>query len=95
MKKCPHCGGTVERLISSPAIQFRGSGWYVTDYGRSSGSGGTDKGDKSDSSTSEKSDSKAEKAEKTAKSENRSDKAQKSTAAKEGPKEKKAASKDK
>lgn len=31
-KKCPHCGGKVESLISAPAIQFKGSGWYVTDY---------------------------------------------------------------
>jgi putative FmdB family regulatory protein len=30
------CGGAVERLISSPALQFKGSGWYVTDYARSS-----------------------------------------------------------
>jgi putative FmdB family regulatory protein len=32
LKKCPHCGGKVERLHSAPAIQFKGSGWYVTDY---------------------------------------------------------------
>lgn len=30
------CGGTVHRLLSSPAIQFKGSGWYVTDYARKS-----------------------------------------------------------
>ena len=29
---CPHCGGEVKKLISSPAFQFKGSGWYVTDY---------------------------------------------------------------
>jgi putative FmdB family regulatory protein len=34
---CPKCGGELERLISSPAIQFKGSGWYVTDYARKSG----------------------------------------------------------
>ena len=28
------CGGVVERLLSAPALQFKGSGWYVTDYGR-------------------------------------------------------------
>jgi hypothetical protein len=33
LRKCPHCGGKVEALISAPAIQFKGSGWYVTDYG--------------------------------------------------------------
>ncbi len=32
LKKCPHCGGRVERLHSAPAIQFKGTGWYVTDY---------------------------------------------------------------
>ena len=28
------CGGEVERLLSAPALQFKGSGWYVTDYGK-------------------------------------------------------------
>ena len=28
------CGGAVERLLSAPALQFKGTGWYVTDYGR-------------------------------------------------------------
>ena len=32
LKKCPHCGGKVERVLAAPAIQFKGSGWYVTDY---------------------------------------------------------------
>jgi putative FmdB family regulatory protein len=32
LKKCPHCAGKVEQLISASAIQFKGSGWYVTDY---------------------------------------------------------------
>jgi putative FmdB family regulatory protein len=31
-KECPVCHGEVERLISAPAIQFKGSGWYVSDY---------------------------------------------------------------
>ena len=35
--KCPKCGKLVERLLSSPAIQFKGTGWYVTDYARRSG----------------------------------------------------------
>jgi putative FmdB family regulatory protein len=33
LKKCPHCGGKVESVITAPAIQFKGAGWYVTDYG--------------------------------------------------------------
>ena len=37
LKKCPHCGGKVEQTLTAPAIQFKGSGWYVTDYaGKSS-----------------------------------------------------------
>jgi len=31
---CPKCGGPVGKLLSSPAIQFKGSGWYITDYAR-------------------------------------------------------------
>ncbi len=29
---CPRCGGVLEKLISAPAIQFKGAGWYVSDY---------------------------------------------------------------
>ncbi|HEX5704004.1 MAG TPA: FmdB family zinc ribbon protein [Pyrinomonadaceae bacterium] len=32
--RCRECGGRLEKLISSPAIQFKGEGWYVTDYAR-------------------------------------------------------------
>lgn len=37
MQKCPKCGKKAERQLSSPAIQFKGSGWYVTDYGGKKG----------------------------------------------------------
>ncbi|MGA3090262.1 MAG: zinc ribbon domain-containing protein [Terriglobales bacterium] len=33
-KKCPECGGVLEQVISAPAVQFKGSGWYVTDYAK-------------------------------------------------------------
>jgi len=36
-RKCPKCGKKAERQLSSPAIQFKGSGWYVTDYGGKKG----------------------------------------------------------
>ena len=36
-KKCPECGGVIEQLISAPTVQFKGSGWYVTDYAKKSG----------------------------------------------------------
>ena len=32
---CPKCGGAVKKLLSSPAIQFKGTGWYITDYAKS------------------------------------------------------------
>ena len=34
---CPTCGAPVEKLLSAPAIQFKGTGWYITDYARKSG----------------------------------------------------------
>src|SRR6267143_4347272 len=46
LKKGPHCGGKVEALFSAPAIQFKGSGWYVTDYGGKKSSGDSGKDDK-------------------------------------------------
>jgi len=36
LENCEACGGKLERLVSSPAIRFKGSGWYVTDYSRKS-----------------------------------------------------------
>lgn len=49
-KECPVCKGAVERLISAPAIQFKGAGWYVTDY---AGKGGSKSGKSSESSSAE------------------------------------------
>jgi putative FmdB family regulatory protein len=46
LRKCPHCGGKVEALFSAPAIQFKGSGWYVTDYGGKKSGGDSGKDDK-------------------------------------------------
>src|SRR5437868_11091664 len=45
---CAVCGGPLKRLVSSPAVQFKGSGWYVTDYARKSGGGAAGGGGKSD-----------------------------------------------
>jgi putative FmdB family regulatory protein len=45
VKKCPECGGAVEQMISAPAVQFKGSGWYVTDYAKKSSSPGSSGGD--------------------------------------------------
>jgi putative FmdB family regulatory protein len=77
LKKCPHCAGKVEAVITAPAIQFKGSGWYVTDYGRKTSGGDGSKSEKSErsekteksekSDKSSKSDSKAEHAKETKK----------------------------
>ncbi len=68
--RCPECGGRVEQLISPPAVQFKGEGWYVTDYarkssppseGKSEGDGAAAKSEsKSESKTETKSESKSE-----------------------------------
>src|SRR5579864_1218551 len=59
VKKCPECGGQVEQVISAPAVQFKGSGWYVTDYARKSSSPGSsgDSGSKEKTDDKPKSDS--------------------------------------
>jgi putative FmdB family regulatory protein len=55
LKKCPHCGGKVESVITAPSIKFKGSGWYVTDYAAKSN---TSEEKKSDGSAGNSSDSK-------------------------------------
>jgi len=88
IKKCPECGGPVEQTITAPAVQFKGSGWYVTDYAKKSATTAsspngdskseagskTETGSKGDSG--HKKDDKASKGEK-AKSESSSKKAEK------------------
>jgi putative FmdB family regulatory protein len=62
LTQCEKCGGSLKQLLSSPAIQFKGSGWYVTDYARkpstvtansSASSGNGDKGKSSGGAKSE------------------------------------------
>ena len=60
---CEKCGGKLEQLISSPAIQFKGAGWYVTDYAKkstasSSKSSDNDGGSKDSSKDKDSKDSK-------------------------------------
>ena len=57
---CPECGGDMKKLISAPAIQFKGSGFYKTDYGSSSPSGGSGKKAESKSEPKSESESKSE-----------------------------------
>jgi putative FmdB family regulatory protein len=66
IKKCPECGGSVEQTISAPAVQFKGSGWYVTDYAKktqsssSSSDGGKEAKDSKESTDSKKDEKKSE-----------------------------------
>ena len=57
VKKCPECGGRVEQMISAPAVQFKGSGWYVTDYPKKSDTGASSDGGGRDSKKEDKSKS--------------------------------------
>jgi len=57
VKKCPDCGGPVEQTISAPAVQFKGSGWYVTDYAKKSSSQSSSDGSGKDSKKEDKSKS--------------------------------------
>ena len=50
VKKCPECGGPIEQVISAPAVQFKGSGWYVTDYAKKSSTGSASSSSNGDSS---------------------------------------------
>ncbi len=64
VKSCPNCAGKVELVLSAPAVQFKGSGWYVTDYAKKSGgsssssNGSSEKSAKSEKKTESKSESK-------------------------------------
>ena len=55
---CPSCGGTVKKLLSSPAIQFKGTGWYITDYAKKSGANASSANKSADAAGEKSSDSK-------------------------------------
>jgi putative FmdB family regulatory protein len=55
VESCQRCGGAVRKLLSSPAIQFKGSGWYITDYAKKDSSSST-----SSASTETKTEAKTE-----------------------------------
>lgn len=74
VKKCPECGGAVEQVISAPAVQFKGAGWYVTDYAKKSGSGSSSSNGESASKKDDKKESKTETVKAEAKSESGSKK---------------------
>jgi putative FmdB family regulatory protein len=68
VKKCPDCKGPVEQVVSAPAVQFKGSGWYVTDYPKkSSGSSSSSNGESGSKKEEKKDDKKESKSETSSK----------------------------
>ncbi len=65
--KCSKCGGRLERLQSAPAIQFKGSGWYVTDYAGKSRKAAEKAEKETATSTASSDDTKADKSDKKTK----------------------------
>lgn len=62
VQKCPKCGARAERLLAAPAIQFKGSGWYVTDYaGKKSSPSGESSGDAASSAEGKSAEKSSEK----------------------------------
>ncbi|MBZ5535797.1 MAG: zinc ribbon domain-containing protein [Acidobacteriia bacterium] len=52
VSRCPQCGARrVSQMLSAPAIRFKGSGWYVTEYGNKSESGGSKKAESTEKTT--------------------------------------------
>ena len=76
LKKCPTCKGKVTKLISNPAFHLKGGGWYITDYGRKDGGGGSSSESKSEDSgsSSSSSETKSEKSDKSDKDKTDKDK---------------------
>src|ERR1035441_10391777 len=82
VKKCPKCGGRVEQMISAPAVQFKGSGWYVTDYAKKSSAPSSDGG--KDSKKEDKSKSEGSSTESSAKVVSSSESSSKESSSREG-----------
>jgi putative FmdB family regulatory protein len=94
LETCPSCGGHVHKLMSSPAFQFKGTGWYVTDYakkdhvpaGKATGSEGDSSGkDKDDKGGKSEKGEKSDKTEKSDKSDKGSSTADSSSSSSASP----------
>ncbi len=69
LTECARCGGRLQKVISAPGLQFKGSGWYVTDYARSGSNGKNGSEKQSERSSESKSESKSDSKSDTKKSE--------------------------
>lgn len=61
LTQCPECGGEVRKVLSAPAVHFKGAGWYVTDYGKNGQKPKQDADSKGETKADSKSDAKSEK----------------------------------
>jgi putative FmdB family regulatory protein len=89
IKKCPKCGANAPRQISAAGIQFKGSGWYVTDYAGKGSSSSKSEGEGDGAS------SKADKSEKPGKSEKSESKSSETKSSEKSSSEKSTSKKDK
>jgi|SRR6202451_3837880 putative FmdB family regulatory protein len=88
VKKCPKCGGPLEKLISTSSVQFKGSGWYVSDYGRKGSAGqSASSSSESDGGSKESKDSKDSKDTKETKDSKKDDKPKSDTSTKKNKKD--------
>ena len=85
IRKCPECGGPVEKIQHAPAVQFKGTGWYVTDYGgkgdkaeKSKAEGGSEKASSDKKETTAKEDGAKSKDSSSKKSESKKSESKKS-----------------
>jgi putative FmdB family regulatory protein len=72
--RCPECGGKIEQVITAPAVQFKGSGWYVTDYAKKSSASSSAASSESDSGSKETKETKESKKDEKPKTESASKK---------------------
>lgn len=97
LKKCPHCGGKVESVITAPAIKFKGSGWYVNDYAAKPSGGAENKksdGDSKDSGSKDAGSKEAGSEKNSSKDSAKNSGSKESSTAKETKEKKSAAKKD-
>jgi len=82
LRKCPECGGVIEQVVSAPAVQFKGSGWYVTDYPKKGAGSATSSGSSSSEGDSGAKEAKETKDAKDAKDTRKDDKPKSDTSQK-------------
>lgn len=74
LKKCPECGGPIEQMVSAPAVQFKGSGWYVTDYAKKGSSASSSSSENESSAKEAKEEKKDAKSDKDGKGDKKDEK---------------------